>query len=206
MTTDPITGRRLTRKGEATRERIVAAAARLTLQRGVVGTSLDEVKAAADVSSSQLYHYFADKHELIRAVIAYRTDMVLDSQQPLVGQLDSIEALRVWRDHTVGVTRHVNCEGGCPIGALVGELAETDPEARADIAAGFRRWEDEIRRGLRTMHERGDLRADADPDRLALGLLGALEGGLLLTQVRRDPAPLEASLDVMLDHIESLTT
>ena len=55
------------------------------------------------------------------------------------------------------------------------------------------------------MHARGELRKDADPERLALGLLAALQGGLLLTQIRRDAAPLEAALDLAIDHIRSLT-
>ena len=53
------------------------------------------------------------------------------------------------------------------------------------------------------MHERGELKADADPDRLALATLAAVQGGLLLTQVRRETAPLEAALDTVLAHIES---
>ena len=39
---------------------------------------------------------------------------------------------------------------------------------------------------------------------LALALLAAMEGGLLMTQIRHDPAPLRAVLDVVLSHIESL--
>ena len=35
-------------------------------------------------------------------------------------------------------------------------------------------------------------------------MLTALQGGLLLTQIRREPSPLEAALDAMIDHIESL--
>jgi hypothetical protein len=56
------------------------------------------------------------------------------------------------------------------------------------------------------MRERGELRADADPDRLATALLGALQGGMLLTQTRRDPAPLEATLGAMLGYIESFAS
>ena len=57
---------RLTRKGQQTRERIVAAAADLILQQGVARTTLDDVRAEAGVSSSQIYHYFADKEALVR--------------------------------------------------------------------------------------------------------------------------------------------
>ena len=39
---------------------------------------------------------------------------------------------------------------------------------------------------------------------LALALLAALQGGLLLTQVERDTKPLEAALDAMLELIALL--
>src|SRR5437764_3505844 len=94
-----------TRKGQATRARIVAAAAGLMFERGVAGTTTEDVRAAAGVSSSQLYHYFADKKALVRAVIAYTTEAVLDAQRPLLGQLDSLTALRAWRDLVVGLQR-----------------------------------------------------------------------------------------------------
>jgi hypothetical protein len=109
----------------------------------------------------------------------------------------------VWREALVELQRARQCEGGCPIGSLASELAEQDAEARAELAAGFSRWEAAIRDGLRTMHRRGDLRPDADPDQLALATLAALQGGLLLTQTRRDTLALEAALDTMLAHIET---
>ncbi len=88
-----------------------------------------------------------------------------------------------------------------PPGTLGGEPAETDPAARERIAAGFGRWEAAIRDGLRTMHRRGELAPQADPDRLATATLAALQGGLVLTQTTRTTAPLEAALDEMLDHV-----
>jgi TetR/AcrR family transcriptional regulator, transcriptional repressor for nem operon len=197
-------GPRLTRKGEETRERIVSAAAGLIFERGVAGTSIEDVKDAAGVSSSQLYHYFADKQALVHAVIAHQSDAIIAAQEPLLGKLDSIDALRAWRDQAVAIEIQLQFKGGCPIGTLAGELAEADPDARADIAAGFARWEEQIALGIAAMHDRGELPADTDPDRLALALLAAHQGGLILTQVRRDPAPIEAALDAMIDHVAEL--
>jgi TetR/AcrR family transcriptional repressor of nem operon len=196
---------RLTRKGRATRERIVAAASGLMFEHGVAGTSTDDVRRAAGVSTSQIYHYFTDKTALVRAVIAYQTEQVLEAQQPLLGRLDTMESLRAWRDLLVDLQRQRHCQGGCPIGSMASELSETSPQTRPDIVEGFGRWEAGIREGLRAMRDRGELRAEADPDRLALATLAALQGGLLLTQVRRETAPLEAALDAVLDHIGSLT-
>jgi hypothetical protein len=55
------------------------------------------------------------------------------------------------------------------------------------------------------MHAAGRLAAAADPDALALALLGALQGGLMLTQLHRDTHPLESSLDAMLTLIAMQT-
>ncbi|MBS1890316.1 MAG: helix-turn-helix transcriptional regulator, partial [Actinobacteria bacterium] len=65
---------RLTKKGAETRGRIVTAAAELIFERGVAGTGMEDIKEAAGVSSSQLYHYFADKPALVHAVIAHQSD------------------------------------------------------------------------------------------------------------------------------------
>jgi TetR/AcrR family transcriptional regulator, transcriptional repressor for nem operon len=196
---------RLTRKGQATRDRIVEAAAGLMFRQGVAGTTTEQVQEAASVSASQIFHYFADKRALVRAVIAYQTEAVLTAQQPLLSSLDSMEALRAWADLYLSIEEQLKYEGGCPMGSLGSELAETDGAARHEIERGFARWEEAIRDGLRAMYARGDLRRSADPDALALALLTALEGGMLMTKIRRDPAPLRTVLDVVLAHIESLT-
>jgi AcrR family transcriptional regulator len=195
--------RHLTRKGQATRDRIVDAAAALMIERGVAATSTEDVQRTAGVSPSQLYHYFGDKRTLVRAVIEHATRAVLDAQQPLLGRLDTLDALRAWRDLLVDLQARRQCRGGCPLGTLASELCETWPDTRDDLADGFARWREPIRAGLRAMHARGELRPGADPDTLALALLAALQGGLLLTKVQRDTAPLEAALDTMIDQIAS---
>ena len=116
-----------------------------------------------------------------------------------------MEGLRAWRDWVIEHQRELNCRGGCPIGSLGSELAETDPSARAHVSAGFKRWEAAIQSGLREMRACGRLAPDADPDTLALALLAALQGGLLLTQIERDTKPLEAALDTMLELISRLS-
>jgi AcrR family transcriptional regulator len=197
---------RLTPKGRATRARIVEVAAQLMFQNGVGGTSVEDVLHAAGVSASQLYHYFDDKPGLVRAVIAHQTDTMLALQAPALDSLDSLAALRAWRDLLVDVQRQRRCTGGCAIGSLASELAEADALARADLAAGFARWEGRLRDGLRAMCANGVLRPDADPDRLALGILTSLQGGMLLTQLRRDPHPLEVALDSAIAYVETFAT
>ncbi|MEV7156452.1 TetR/AcrR family transcriptional regulator [Streptomyces misionensis] len=194
--------RRLTAKGRATRDRIVAAAAAVMYDQGVAGTSTEDILAAAQVTSpSQLYHYFDDKKSLVQAVIEYQTECVLEFQRPLLQRLDSFEALEAWRDAIVQAQRARGCKGGCPIGSLAAELSDADPQARARLAAGYAQWEGAIRDGLVSMQERGELDEEADAGDLSLALLTALQGGLLMTQTRRDTVALEAVLNAVIDLI-----
>ena len=193
----------ITAKGAQTRRRIVTAAAQLMFERGVAATAIEDVKVAAEVSGSQMYHYFSGKDALVRAVIDYQGEAILANQASV--RLDSTDGLREWRDVVVGIEQAIGCRGGCPLGSLGGQLAEVDPQARSDLSARFERWEVAIRNGLETMHSRGELVEGADPALLAGGLLAALQGGLLLTQLHRTTKPLETALDTMLQLIGLLT-
>src|SRR6185312_903633 len=119
---------RLTPKGARTRARIVEAAAALVHAHGVAGTTLEDVKVAAEVSGSQMYHYFPDKAELVQAVIDYQADTIVGNHREALGSANGVEA---WRNMVITAAKITKARGGCPLGSLVGQLAESDPEARA---------------------------------------------------------------------------
>src|SRR5579859_3049246 len=171
------------RQGERTRARIVAAAARLIYERGVASTTLDEVKAAAGVSGSQMYHYFPDKDDLVQAVISDQADVIAAGQRQ--ADLGTAEGLRAWRDLVIAQARNDEGQGGCPLGSLAGQLAETDPRARALLAGGFTQWQAAISDGLRRLHQAGQLPDGADPDVLAVTLLSRF--GILQAEGSVDP-------------------
>lgn len=184
----------LTAKGSATRSRIVAAAGELIYQGGIHGTTNPAVRSAAGVSGSQLSHYFPEKESLIRAVIAWRAEQVVTlSRVSPSGGLDSLAALRLWADSYT--QREEAWQGGCRFGSLASEVLKSDLDLKGDVAAGFQRWRAIFRDGLVAMRAQGELRDDADPDRLANVLLAAFQGGMLLAQAENSVAPLSAALD-----------
>ena len=78
---------RLTAKGARTRARIVEEAAALIHERGVAGTTLDDVKVAAEVSGSQMYHYFPDKNDLVQAVLDYQAENIVKHHRKALGNV-----------------------------------------------------------------------------------------------------------------------
>jgi TetR/AcrR family transcriptional repressor of nem operon len=200
----PVAYDKLTTKGRATRERIVAKASELMLQRGVARTTIEDIQEAAAISTSQMYHYFADKSDLVAAVIDFQTDNVLGVQHLGLDRIESIEDLYRWRDIMVKLVSGLGCAGGCPIGSMANELSEWDPVARARLARSFAQWENMIHDGLVAIAARSEIPDGTDVNRIALAMLAGVQGGLLLSQVRRDTGPLEAAVDTMIEHLSCL--
>jgi TetR/AcrR family transcriptional repressor of nem operon len=193
----------LTRKGQATRERILEAATELIAQRGVAGTGTEDVRKAAGISGSQLYHYFDSKQALIRAVITRQAEAPLVPGQPIMGVLDSFDALRAWADAAIEHQEVNNGRGDCTLTLLAGELSPTDEQTREDLCNVFLRWQLLLHNGLGAMRERGDLSPETDLDELSMALLTALQGGSLLSNTLRTSAPMRASMNAALAYINS---
>ena len=100
---------RFTRKGLATRTRIVEGAAELMFDHGVSGISLNDVRSTVGVSGSQLSHYFADKRDLTRQVIASRTNDVAGL---------SYATRTGWTRQLQGAPRLGRCDRGTDAGGL----------------------------------------------------------------------------------------
>ena len=99
---------RLTPKGARTRARIVEAAAALIHEHGVASTTLEEVKVAAEVSGSQMYHYFPDKDELVQAVIDYQAETIVHHQGRVLRSANGVEA---WRNFVIAAAKHTKAKG-----------------------------------------------------------------------------------------------
>ena len=187
---------KLTPKGAATRERIVATSADLVLARGVGGTSLDDIRAGTATSKGQLFHYFpGGKAELVGAIASFQGERVLDAQRPYLDSLDTWEAWEGWRravlDHYGSQTHW-----GCPISALAREVLGNDPERAAELAAYMDRWRGYLQAGVERMRSHGHPRAPRPiREKLALSIFAALQGGLLLTQTMQSLEPLDAALE-----------
>ena len=107
----------------------------------------------------------------VLAVIDYQADTIVKNHRHALRSADGVEA---WRNMVITGARRTQAKGGCPLGSFGGQLAESDPEARALIAAGFDQWAAAIGDGLRSLHADGKLPSDIDPDDLATTLLATL--------------------------------
>ncbi len=186
-----------TDRGRSSRGRIIDAACDLFYDRGVAATGLNEVAAVSRTGKGQLYHYFQGKPDLVLAVVRAQVDRTLHAQQWILERIEDADDLRAWADQAVAA----HSQGGrarCPLGALVAEVADHDDALRQVLDDGFGRWRSALAVGLARLQKRALARADRDPQDLAEILLCAYEGGVLMSEVRRDTSSLRLALDAAL--------
>jgi AcrR family transcriptional regulator len=181
---------------EATRRAVLAAARSSFGRKGYAQTSVDEIAAAARVTKGAVYHHFADKEALFRAVHAEveaeaqaRAGAARDPKESPIDQIVAVvdAYLDVALDEEI---RRITLIDGP---ALLG----LEPDGPADQQAGH----EEVRLFIATAIARGQI-VDLDPDLLAHLIGGlALQGGLLIARAG-DPdatrATLGRALEVML--------
>jgi TetR/AcrR family transcriptional regulator, transcriptional repressor for nem operon len=190
--TEPTTDR-----GRATVNRVLDAACELFARQGVRATTLDEIGAAAGVGRGQLYHFFADKADLVADVVASQVERVIASIQPSFDAMSTAADVRAWCREAVKVYESSTDPIRCPIGSLVHELDRDSGPAREALKAGFARWETLFAEGLRRVADNGGLTAGTDPSLLAGGLLAAYQGGVLLADVSGGVEPLRRALETV---------
>jgi TetR/AcrR family transcriptional regulator, transcriptional repressor for nem operon len=194
-----------TRRGRASRERIVERAAELFAERGIAGTSLDEVLAAAGAGKGQFYHYFRGRDELAAAAVGHRCAQVVAGLTQALGGVSSLAGLEQALTGFVAGFEQTGMPG-CPIGTLATEVAGRNEAARMQAAAGFDAWERLLADALERMRQCGELRADAGPTALATGLLASIEGGMVLSQTRKDMASLRIAVEAGLGQVRAHLT
>jgi TetR/AcrR family transcriptional repressor of nem operon len=172
--------------------------------RGVGGTTLDDVVAAANVSKSQLYWHFEDKQALVRAVIEFVGDRRIAEERERLGKVTTFAGLRRWRDALVETNALHDGRYGCTLGSFANEVADQDAIARRQLRDLFAAWHELFEDLLRRFQQTGLIPQQADVPRLATALLAAVQGGYLLAQTARDVTPMASAIDMSIAHLQML--
>ncbi|MFC3454919.1 TetR/AcrR family transcriptional regulator [Amycolatopsis speibonae] len=190
----------LTKKGAATRQRIIDAAADEIRERGVGAATLDDICRRSGTGKSQLFHYFPEgKEQLLMAVAEWEAGQVIEDQQPYLGQLTSWEAWGQWRD--VVVERYRQQGVYCPLGVLITEIGRHTPAAQAVTRRLLEQWQRQVQAGIASMRANGSITRDIDPVRASAALIASIQGGVTILMSTGSADHLEAAMDLYLDYL-----
>ncbi|WP_213816391.1 TetR/AcrR family transcriptional regulator [Glaciihabitans sp. dw_435] len=187
----------LTKKGEATRARIIQGSAATIREIGLANTGLDQIRARTGTSQSQLFHYFPEgKAELLLAVADYEATRILDDQRPL---LDALTSWTAWEQWSERILETYEREGvHCGLSALTSQLGPNDPQVRAIIGRMYESWEAALAEGLRATQRAGEISPVVNPEIAAAALVVSIQGGIQLLAATGSARHLRAAVSTVI--------
>jgi AcrR family transcriptional regulator len=160
--------------GLGTKERLIATAGELFYRDGIVGTGVDAIAAAAEVSKPTLYARFGSKAGLVAAVLeeragSRRREVVAylrgRSGAPRERMLAAFDWLGAWHAERGG--------RGCTFLNAAAELVAPDDEPAREVVRRYKRWWRTMLSGLAREAGVPERRADELASHLLLLLDGA---------------------------------
>lgn len=187
-----------------TRQRLIDAAMELFWCQGYGNTGLSQIARKADALPGSLYHFFPTKEDLLRATLDERLRRIWpDLLDPIWSKVDDpIERIFALLEGYRQGLIFMEFSGGCPIGNLALELAETHPNTRPLLAANFNNWLDAVEQCFKDARDR--LPDGIDTRQLATFVLTTMEGAIMLARTYRDFSAYDAAVATLRDYIERL--
>jgi TetR/AcrR family transcriptional repressor of nem operon len=172
------------RKGEATRQRIIAEAAPIFNQRGYAGCSMHDLMEATGLEKGGLYRHFANKEELaaeaFRFALAQTVKVRTDHLEDIPGAADKLR-----RVVQLFVETPSAVAGGCPLMNTAIDSDDGNPELRQLALRGIQTWRARLSAIIVAGLETGEIRAGINPRRIANAIISTLEGALMISRLER---------------------
>jgi TetR/AcrR family transcriptional repressor of lmrAB and yxaGH operons len=170
-----------------TRARMIETTAKLLQHRGYHGTALSDILEASAAPRGSLYFHFpGGKDQLVveatRAAVEETTQYL---REALANARTPAQGVRSFADATAQLMRDSGYTFGCPVAPVVLDGATGDGELERLCRDTFARWIGM----LRTSFSDAGLAARS-ASRLALLVVAAIEGALLIARAYRDCAPI----------------
>ena len=174
------------------RNAILDAAAKVINERGFTHTSVDDLIHATGLSGkSHFYHYFPSKEALGFAVLDRQFERFTERGLAILSEpmIEPMDRLALFIDTLVALQHERGSGYGSPFGNLAGEMADSHEGFRKRLVVVFEQWARLLDLLLGELRPR--LREGVDATRVARFVIAALEGGMLMTRVRRDVQVME---------------
>jgi len=193
------------RKGAQTREMILQRAAPVFNRRGYFGASLADIMEATGLEKGGIYNHFASKDDLALQAFDYSVDLArqafAEATKDKPHNVDRLlGAVSVFGD----MSADSPVSGGCPVMNTAVEADDAHPLLRERAQRAMDDWHEYIRRTVARGIEKGQIRAEADPDTMATLIIATLEGAIMLTKLYGEQVHMNRAVDYLTGYLASV--
>ncbi len=174
-------------KGEATRQRIVEAAAALFNERGFEGASVSELMKATGLEKGGIYRHFSSKEELAAAAFDYAWGAAMEARMHDLDETrNSVDQLKQFIANFI--ERRPAVPGGCPLLNTAIEVDDANPFLHDRAVKALHAWRDRLQAIINTGIRKREIRRSVNSQSLATLIISSLEGALMISRLekRRD--------------------
>ncbi|MBI1921977.1 MAG: TetR/AcrR family transcriptional regulator [Geobacter sp.] len=187
----------MTAKGELARRKIIKIATAIVNRKGFGATTIQEIISATGMQKGGIYFHFPDKDALGLAILEKaRADFLLFLDSALSGDSPGACLENFFR---LAVEKHLAAGfiGGCIFGNTAIEFSDTDSRFAAIIERVFDEWIELIRRTVSAAQDAGQVRTDIPATELALHIVATIEGGIMLSRLKKNEESMKKCLDTV---------
>jgi TetR/AcrR family transcriptional repressor of nem operon len=184
-------------KGEISREAILNSATRLINAKGFGATTINDLLSATGMSKGSLYFHFPDKKYLGLAILEKaHGDFLAFLNASLIG--DSAGACLENFFHQA-LDKHLatGFVGGCIWGNTALEMSDSDASFAAFTEKHFDEWIGIMEEKVAAAQRAGELRRDIPARVLAGHIVATIEGGIMLSRLKKDERPMRECLETL---------
>lgn len=170
-------------KAEKTKQFIIEQAAPIFNEKGIAGTSVDDVLKAAKVAKGCLYNHFDDKADLACEVTDYLLDRISKEVGAVIHKENSAHQKILAYLEFNKETFNTPVQGGCPIFNLAVESDDNNPVIKEKVKSALegthKLFTSILKHGIRN----GEYHESLNAEEFALKLYASVEGTLLICRV-----------------------
>lgn len=187
-----------------TKNKMVHAAIDLFHRQGVNATSIDQILESSGTGKSQFSHYFKTKEGLIHEAITKLHNVISSGEAATGYDIVSWKEMDQWFQGFIDFQKTVNFERSCPIGTIGNDVGNDQNNLRKDIIE-FLSWSrGRLAHFFEQKRNSGELLAKVDPEALADFCIAIMQGGMLLTKMKRSSDMFENAAGQAQAYIKSL--
>ena len=191
-------------KGEQTRQRIIAEAARVFNSKGYSNASMTDIMEATQLQKGGIYRHFRNKDELALAAFDFAYNRLRGRyKEEVFRELNAANRLSNMLEIHGSLLDDSYLEGGCPILNTAIDAEATHPPLKAKAQFAMNEWQ----RTIKAIVQKGIIRKElkeTDINKLSTTIIASLEGAVMLAKLYSDHTFVGQVIEHLNKHIDSL--
>jgi len=190
-------------KAEKTKQFIIEQAATIINEKGISGTSIDDVLKAAKVAKGCLYNHFESKDELSLACVDYLLGKLTERRDALIcRQATATEKLHAFMEMNKNALNSL-VTGGCPIVNLSTESDDTNPVIKKKLKKVIEGYNKLFIQIIQEGIDAGEFSNKINAEEFAFKMFTSIEGAGIMCRIMNSNKPMHIVISSLKTELET---